>query len=59
MSGDDTLLKKRFAELAMRSIGRDCFVFTDFLGLAEQSLLAGCREAERAGVTLFRRCRRL
>lgn len=53
MSGDDTLLKKRFAELAMRSIGRDCFVFTDFLGLAEQSLLAGCREAERAGVTLF------
>ena len=53
MTADDALLKKRFSELAARSVGRDCFVFTDFLGLAEQSLLAECRDTERAGVTLF------
>lgn len=53
MNGDEALQRKRFSELAARSVGRDCYVFTDFLGLAEQSLLAECREARDAGVTLF------
>lgn len=53
MTQDDILLKKRFAELAARAVGRDCFVFTDFLGLAEQSVLSECREAKEANVTLF------
>lgn len=53
MSGDEILLGKRFSELAARSASRGCYVFTDFLGLAEQSVLSYCKEAKVAGVTLF------
>ncbi len=37
MSTDSELLKKRFAELAEKSYSHGIFLFTDFLGLSEQS----------------------
>ena len=37
MTDDTELLKKRFIELANKSYNSGIFVFTDFLGLAEQS----------------------
>ena len=37
MTGDTELLKKRFIELAKKSYNSGIFVFTEFLGLAEQS----------------------
>lgn len=37
---DDKLLYKRFTELAMKSSEQGYFVFTDFLGLSEQSILS-------------------
>ena len=38
MSDESELLKKRFVELAKKSYSSSIFVFTDFLGLNEQSL---------------------
>lgn len=38
MSDEELLLKKRFLELARKSDGGGYFTFTDFLGLAEQSV---------------------
>jgi RNA-binding protein YlmH len=38
MSDETELLKKRFSELAAKSYNADIFTFTDFLGLAEQSV---------------------
>ncbi len=37
MNDETALLKKRFAELAMKSYNAGIFTFTDFLGLAEQA----------------------
>ena len=42
MTDSDNILKKRFRELAERSYSRNIFMFTDFLSLAEQSLLTSC-----------------
>lgn len=50
---DVELLKKRLNELARKSYERNMYVYTDFLGLAEQSILYGIeRELQYAGVTL-------
>ncbi len=38
MNDETELLKKRFTELAAKSYGAGIFTFTDFLGLAEQSV---------------------
>lgn len=40
MKDEELKIKKRFAELIARAESQDRFVFTDFLGLAERSLLA-------------------
>lgn len=40
MTEDSSLIKKRLCELARRADSTSTFVFTDFLGLGEQSLLA-------------------
>ncbi|MBO5102134.1 MAG: hypothetical protein J6C39_06340, partial [Clostridia bacterium] len=37
MSDERELLKKRFAELSRKSYSQGIFLFTDFLGLMEQS----------------------
>ena len=37
MTSDTDLIKKRFIELAKKSYNSGIFVFTEFLGLAEQS----------------------
>lgn len=42
---DNEILKKRFIELANRSYGAGIFLFTDFLGLSEQSVFAEARAA--------------
>lgn len=50
---DVELLKKRLTELARKSYERNMYVYTDFLGLAEQSILYGMeRELQYAGVEL-------
>ena len=43
MISDTELLKKRFLELAKKSYNSGIFVFTDFLGLLEQSAFAEIR----------------
>ena len=43
MTDEEELLKKRFVELGRKSYDCGIFCFTDFLGLAEQSLLAEVR----------------
>jgi len=43
MSTDDTLLQKRFLELAEKAYARGTYTFTPFLGLAEQDLFARVR----------------
>ena len=43
MSDEELLLKKRFLELARKSDGGGYFTFTDFLGLAEQSVFESLR----------------
>lgn len=43
MSDDTELLKKRFIELAQKSYNSGIFLFTDFLGLAEQSAFSEIR----------------
>ena len=54
MSEDRELLRKRFLELAERSYSAGIFTFTDFLGLAEQSVLRECERALRGiKCTLF------
>ncbi len=40
MSDEDILIKRRFAELAKKSYNGGYFVFTNFLGLSEQSLFS-------------------
>ena len=40
MTADTELLKKRFLELASKSFNAGIFTFTDFLGLAEQSVFS-------------------
>ncbi len=40
MSDGDILIKRRFTELAKKSYGGGYFLFTNFLGLAEQSLFS-------------------
>ena len=47
MSDESELLKKRFIELAKKSYNSDIFTFTDFLGLAEQSLLQAVKNDTR------------
>ena len=39
MKEDNELLRRRFSELARRSDAQATYTFTDFLGLAEQSIL--------------------
>ena len=47
MSDERDLLKKRFVELGEKSYSSSLFLFTDFLGLAEQSAFEECRSALR------------
>ena len=42
MADERELIKKRFIELSERSYSSGIFTFTDFLGLAEQSMLSEC-----------------
>ncbi|MBR2964958.1 MAG: hypothetical protein IKC34_00230 [Clostridia bacterium] len=53
MADERELIKKRFTELSERSYSSGIFTFTDFLGLAEQSLLRECERLFASGVTLF------
>lgn len=54
MREDNELLRRRFSELARRSDAQSTFTFTDFLGLAEQSVLtASSRELFGVRTTLF------
>ena len=54
MTDKDGLLAKRFIELAEKSYGSGIYVFTDFLGLAEQSVLESVkREISHVGRTEF------
>ena len=39
MREENELLRRRFSELARRSDAQATYTFTDFLGLAEQSVL--------------------
>ncbi len=39
MNESDQLLKNRFSELARRAYGRECYVYSDFLDMAEQDVL--------------------
>ena len=51
---EEELLKKRFIELAKKSDGGGYFLFTDFLGLAEQSLFSEVKSSiGRAKYTAF------
>lgn len=52
MKDEEARIKKRFAELAARAEAQCRFVFTDFLGLAEQSLLRESVKESKA-LTLF------
>ena len=47
MTDDTELLKKRFIELANKSYNSGIFVFTDFLGLAEQSAFSEIKKEIR------------
>ena len=47
MTEDTELLKKRFIELANKSYNAGIFVFTDFLGLAEQSAFSEIKKEIR------------
>ena len=50
---DREMLKKRFTELARKAYERNMFVYSEFLGLAEQSLLHEMeRELQYAGIEL-------
>ena len=53
MSDERELIKKRFLELSERSYSSGIFTFTDFLGLAEQSLFRECERLFASGFTLF------
>ena len=54
MSDENELLKKRFVELAKKSYGAGIFTFTDFLGLAEQSVFSEVlREISGIPYTVF------
>ena len=53
MADERELIKKRFIELSERSYSSGIFTFTDFLGLAEQSILAECERQFASGVTRF------
>ena len=53
MADERELIKKRFSELSERSYSSGIFTFTEFLGLAEQSLLRECERRFPSGVTLF------
>ena len=54
MREDNELLRRRFIELAKRSDSQSTFTFTDFLGLAEQSVLKTMgRELRGVSVALF------
>ena len=45
MTGEEELLYKRFAELARKSSDAAYFIFTDFLGLAEQAIFNEARSS--------------
>jgi RNA-binding protein YlmH len=54
MSDEDILLKKRFIELAKKSEEHSYFAFSDFLGLAEQSIFTEAKASfGRARYTVF------
>lgn len=53
MADERELIKKRFSELSERSYSSGIFTFTEFLGLAEQSLLRECERLFASGYTLF------
>lgn len=54
MSDEAEILKKRFIELAKKSHGSGIFLFSDFLGLAEQSIFDSVRKSlGGANYTLF------
>ena len=54
MADERELLKKRFIELAERSYSSGIFCFSEFLGLAEQSIFRECeRQIHGIGYTLF------
>ena len=54
MSDEHEILRNRFIELAKKSHGSGVFLFSDFLGLAEQSVFQGAlRELQGAKYTLF------
>ena len=54
MKEDNELLRRRFSELARRSDAQATYTFTDFLGLAEQSILkTRGRELRGVGTELF------
>ena len=54
MREENDLLQRRFAELARRADSHSVFTFTDFLGLAEQSVLRSCkRDLPGVDITLF------
>ena len=40
---DDKLIKNRFDELALRSLNRGCYSYTEFLSLAEQDILCSMK----------------
>ena len=44
---ENELLKKRFSELASKSYNAGIYLFTDFLGLAEQAVFNEARAAFR------------
>ena len=49
MREENELLRRRFSELARRSDAQATYTFTDFLGLAEQSLLKTMGRELRGG----------
>ena len=54
MSDEREILRNRFIELSKKSHGSGVFLFSDFLGLAEQSVLQGvARELGGAKYTLY------
>ena len=56
MTGETELTKKRFIELARRAGDGGYFTFTDFLGLAEQSLFAEVSRSLGTDFTVFGGC---
>ena len=53
MIGDEELLAKRFIELSNKADRGGYFTFTDFLGLAEQSVFTSCRQKLNSSYTAF------